>query len=386
MGIFKGMLCRKRVTDGSFIQLPESMLKVPPSLDLEVDDRACLLITKNGFHANKTNWYVGRKLDPSQKPPPQKSFDSKLKKPLSEMVTRMWKGLGVPEAVFEPYVKKATKNQYLQHAWIVGLADPTDSLPPGHVFVPGLREHTPDELFVTRSPCLNPADGRLLPTVQNKPTEMSAEDWDFLQNLPFGGIIFANPRRGMVSMPEQIAQGDLDGDLYLTCWNPNILKHINAEPVQELVPEDEANAEATNVDSGNADWFATAQDLMLDAVSTQSVNTLIGKLYTLSQKIADASPLFHADPDAIACANAYNQALDYAKHGCPPQLPTHLHNRLPERLRSLVVDVGTEDEYANIGPSTEEDDEEEQSVGSPLDGEEARIEVFTGENQEEELH
>ena len=66
------------------------------------------------------------------------------------------------------------------------------------------------------------------------------------------------------------------------------------------------------------------------------IGALTGSLYKLAEKTADASNLFMRDPDAIAFADAYNQALEFGKHGGKIHLPLHLHDKVPARLRKLL--------------------------------------------------
>ena len=59
----------------------------------------------------------------------------------------------------------------LQHSCVVGVADPTHSIPPGHIFVTGALGTEADvpQLFVTRFPCTVRKDGLLLPLVTSPP-------------------------------------------------------------------------------------------------------------------------------------------------------------------------------------------------------------------------
>jgi ribosomal protein L24 len=334
LGILKGMLVRKRILEGPPIQLNASMLKVPPSTHPEaLMDRAALLICKLGVYTRSgmPNDYIGKLLNQQQKPP--KSFKPKK---LSDMVLRLWQGLGVPADICQEYAKESLRPCNICHAWVVGVADPTGSLPPGHVYVTGMTGHRND-IFITRSPCIKPNDGRVVPVLNEKPEAMSLEDWEFLKQMSFGAVIFANPKPGMLSMPEQIAGGDLDGDLYLVCWNEQILSHIVAEPLRDLPSEQEDPSQKFNFTNMDDEWFTKAQDLMIDASAVDAMSRLTGKLYTLSTKFADKSSSFMHDPDAIAFANAYNQALEFGKHGGKVTLPAHLRDHLPPNLRDYVT-------------------------------------------------
>ena len=351
MGIFKGMLMSKCIGNGPPIQLTPRMKKVSASVINAEDNRSCLVITQAGTHPSPMNQYIGRMLDPTRKPPPSKSFDDMLKKkPLNkknlkdkvDMIPRLLLGLGVKEATVGAYLKKSLKMNGLAHAYVVGVTDPTGALPSGCVFVTGFSHvSTPNgEIFVTRSPCTKVSDARMLPMVTNKPASMIQRDWKWLNTLPFGAIIFANPNKGKEPLPAQIANGDLDGDRYFLCWNEDILKQVKTDPIVEItfdshgIIEDGGRKRKGN--NSNYDWLKEAQKLMVDSVSIVDIGALTGSLYKLAEKTADASNLFMRDPDAIAFADAYNQALEFGKHGGKIHLPLHLHDKVPARLRKLL--------------------------------------------------
>ena len=64
---------------------------------------------------------------------------------------------------------------------------------------------------------------------------------------------------------------------------------------------------------------------------------LVEKLYEQSEKCTDDSPDGMDDDNAVAFATGYEDAWLYAKHGSPIRLPTHLHMKLPDKLRKYVT-------------------------------------------------
>ena len=80
----------------------------------------------------------------------------------------------------------------------------------------GARElfgaHYP-KIFLSRSPALVPSDAKLLEVVGEKPQNMTKENWNHLCSLRFGTVVFSAPLDGMPSLPYQVGEGDLDGDL-----------------------------------------------------------------------------------------------------------------------------------------------------------------------------
>jgi RNA dependent RNA polymerase len=255
---------------------------------------------------------------------------------MSDMVLRLWQSIGVPSEMCNEYKKHCIQPSHRRHAWLVGLADPTNALPKGHIFVTGMKYHPPPIIFVTRSPCTRPDHGRMLPLGTAKPDSMSDDDWNWLQARPFGGIVFAQAPTTMLSMPERIASGDLDGDLYLVCWDNDILSNVHTDSMEDIeIPFKEKANEATPYDDPL--WFSKAQDIMINVQADQDVSVLMRKLYTLAGKVAQEHSLRH--PDAIAFSEGFDQALEFRKHGRPIQLPSHLHQLLPPNLQQHVSDI-----------------------------------------------
>ncbi|CAJ1959026.1 unnamed protein product [Cylindrotheca closterium] len=334
MGVFKGMLVKKRVRNGAPIELPCSMQKVLKSTHPQRFDGACILICRNKVHPSpgSANEYIGRNFDGAN-PPPLKSFTEKIKKPLSTMLFRLWETMGVPKELCDRYKKESLLPSRRNHAWVVGVPDPTGCLPPDTVFVPGIKNQGPYDFFVTRFPCYAHEHGRKFRSFTEKPPGMSTDNWDWLNNeLNFGVVIFSNPREGMKSIPERIANGDLDGDLYLVCWDKEVVNSLTALPLEEQEAEDDGQLATV---PANKEWFHDAQDVMIDNLRFESKN-LIGALYNLAKDIADNSDKKLNDPDALALFEAYNEALEYQKHGRPVRLPRHLISELKPLLHSYV--------------------------------------------------
>ena len=342
MGIYKGMLMKKKMSSGSEILLPLSMKKVDASRHPDRDESSILLITQAGVDQSQNCHYIGRlpSINKDAKAPPEKSFKPKE---LSKMITRLFQAVGVPKAVIDEYRERSKRYNpnpsqidVINHAYVRGVIDPTGLLPPDHVFLSGVKnENTLGRtLFVTRSPCIRVADGRLLEVVRSKPKSMDTDSWNFLKNLPFGVIIFAKPKRGLKSTPELIANGDLDGDRFFCCWNKIILSHMTPDPIP-IEKLDEKKKVLVNEDS---DWWKKAQERMTDIVSIEGLNDLISKLYTLSEKAANKNEKdFMRDSDAGYFAEAFNNALENGKHGTKIELPVHLHEKLPVKLRKFLV-------------------------------------------------
>ena len=65
---------------------------------------------------------------------------------------------------------------------------------------------------------------------------------------------------------------------------------------------------------------------------------LISVLYKVSNAVADASGSNLFDPDAQALADAFKSTLDL-KHDHSIVLPSHLHEKVPKKLRQYLSDA-----------------------------------------------
>lgn len=84
------------------------------------------------------------------------------------------------------------------------------------------------KVFLTRYPCTEKSDGRLLDLVIGyRPTGMSIDNWNHLQSYPFGFVIFGPSSNPEKSLPEYIGESDLDGDLYHVFWDYDLIDLMN---------------------------------------------------------------------------------------------------------------------------------------------------------------
>ena len=355
LGIFKAVLMPKLGIDR--IQLPPP--KVGPSLTSN-QDWVSIVVTKTWPSQN--NGQIARILDPCCGRKPTETFRRDIEerqrlKP-SHMVLRVWRGLGVPKDLCREYADRSCTLEGLKHAWLVGAPDPTDALPEGHIFIPGMGvKH--EKIFLTRSPCMEPSDGVLMPIVSEKPPSMSQEDWQHINSLSFGTVLFGPPTEGDCPLAAQVAGGDEDGDLYFACWDTEIMSYMKEyDPVVytgadgvELVPNSES--------PGNEGWLEKARSVLLDAENLLLLHKLVGKLHRASLEAAyDAFDAFDDtekearpskkyaykrsldinlhDKEPIQLAKAYKLSLDLGKHGGSIKLPLNLHECVPEDVRKFL--------------------------------------------------
>ena len=345
LGVFKGVLMRKRITNGPPIQLNDSLQKVFGSRNVDAMDSGHIIM-KRVFPSN-TNLQVARLFRHEKEM--TKSFRKQVKLgkdcKLSKMYKNLMHGLGVPKEVLSHYEQsfKRDVQNCLCHTHLVGVADPTGSLPPNTVYMTGVDDGLDvGEVFIARSPSVEPGDGRVVKIISSKPATMSQEDWEWLNSLHFGAIIFANPKEGQRPLPEIIADGDLDGDLYFVCWDKKLLACINPLPITDDDLRLSSETEKEDGSSYDDDWFEKAQEFVCNIGSSVDVQALTGILYRKSEKIAKKKSIKH--PDAVAYAKAYKQALEYKKHGRSIELPARLVHGIPAKYHCSLSPT-TGDDY-----------------------------------------
>jgi RNA dependent RNA polymerase. len=333
------MLMRKRILQGPRVQLPSSMKKVEASTNPIDPKMAYVLVNKAGVDPSSNNQYLGIILDPQNKTKVPKDFKIK---PLSNMIRRLLYSSGVPKIVLEKYERSATRDmRKTAHAFVRGVADPTESIPPNYVFITGLSGIGAElkKVFITRSPCILATDACVIKVVTSKPKHMRKDDFEWLNSLPFGIVIFGFPKNGMKPLPPMIANGDLDGDRYFLLWENSVMSHVNVKPLSDEPILKTAGAK-TSTRKEDPDWFIKAQTFMADPSNTE-ISAMMGQLFNASAKAADDDRIqFLSNPSATALGKAFNQALDNKKHGNKIALPSYLWHTIGKRFHKHLTNVG----------------------------------------------
>lgn len=157
---------------------------------------------------------------------------------------------------------------------------------------------------------------------------MSAFQWDWLCRLRFGGIIFGNPAQRKSPLPSQIADGDLDGDLYWTCWNESILRNVEQTRIDD---ELKCSSNKMEVMPWSETWLDDGQKWMGNVNRLVTLNQLICQLYKQWKQATTAERLEDF-------GRAYKEALDVGKHGGDVYLPSYCWAVLPNELHQLLTD------------------------------------------------
>jgi len=279
LGIFKGTLVRRAGI--STIQLPDAMKKVDKSTARKKGFKSAFLIINSVYPSNNSKM-LERQLNPYSIRAPTKSSERELKG-LGSMITEMLLGCGVPSDVFEQYNERSQKYDGRSHADLVGVCDCTvGGLPPGTVFVTGfgVGGSSGQNIFITRFPCTEPGDAKVLPVVTEKPEEMSDEDWNHICGLSFGAVMFASPRDAeSISLPASINKSDLDGDIFFCLWDPTLLPYLeemlgdnNEKEVSDEEDFEENNVEGVELEDDSGDSVLGAHvPLMIDGKTRDAI-------------------------------------------------------------------------------------------------------------------
>jgi hypothetical protein len=313
MGIFKGVLMEKQGIDK--IQLPPSMKKVEASANSDdPDSSAFLIINQSGVYPYATRIQRG-----------ECGFHQA--RPFPEMAKWM-------------LIQKGVSNSYLCqdnrcHDTCKGVADPTDAIPSGCIFLTGIQQHHdsfPDRLVISRYPMTEASDGRVVPIVKEKPAAMSTSDWEFLSKKKFGAVLFGAPPPGQPSMPETIAQGDLDGDDYFICWDPIIVQDALIGDPPVIASKNNNSRRATPPDEEDDSWWIRTVEFMVDMESRKRSQRLISALHTMWRKRLKEG----MQQESRIFGRAFKESIDVTKHGGKVALPTELWKHIEYNLRCYL--------------------------------------------------
>ena len=219
LGLFKGVLMKKKITSGAKIQLPPSMKKVGASKAAK-KMQPLMLINNAGIDPSKTASIVKRLhcIDPSGDGGPKEKGEKP--KILTKMIRMLMIGLGVPEKIVSDYTHRSRdKWSEVQHVYLRGVADPTGKIPPAHVYVAGIKNQNlmnaleKNQLFVTRIPVVKCCHSKMVHVTTKKPDGMSNSEFEWLESQPLGTLIFGTPSKGKLPLSE-VLDGDMDGDRF----------------------------------------------------------------------------------------------------------------------------------------------------------------------------
>ncbi|KAG5555121.1 hypothetical protein RHGRI_012600 [Rhododendron griersonianum] len=191
---------------------------------------------------------------------------------------------------------------------MMGCLDETKTLEYGQVFVQtsgtGSNESekykvNKGKLFVAKSPCLHPGDVRVLEAVD-------VLDLHHLVDC----LVF--PQKGSRPHPNECSGSDLDGDVYIVCWDAELI------PPWEMAPMDYTPAESVELD--HEITIKEVQEYFVNYIGNDSTGTISNAHVVY----ADQEPEKAASATCIRLAELFSQAVDSAKSGVRVELPKDL--------------------------------------------------------------
>ncbi|KAL5553262.1 hypothetical protein UlMin_040663 [Ulmus minor] len=202
---------------------------------------------------------------------------------------------------------------------MMGCLDETGLLEYGEVFVQSscrklfddssliLRNFSSDQenfvvkgkVVVSRNPCLHPGDVRVLKSV----------DVPKLHHM-VDCVVF--PQKGKRPHPDECSGGDLDGDGYFVCWDPDLI------PPQKFPPMDYSSAPTIELDHDVT--MEEVQEYFTDFI----VNDNLGIISNGHVVFADRETKKAMSAPCIELAELSSVAVDFPKTGVPAEIPRHL--------------------------------------------------------------
>ncbi|CAO1622143.1 unnamed protein product [Sympodiomycopsis kandeliae] len=211
----------------------------------------------------------------------------------------------------------------VDEAWtLMGIMDESGWLKPNEIFVQ-LRDNKSGQVtflsgacVVGRSPYMAPGDVQFAQLVGAPPVGNP------LRNV-YNCVVFS--QQGTRPLCNQLAGGDLDGDLYNVIKNPLLFpqKTVSPAPYHAVKPQ-ELNRECTVED-------------IVDFFLTYCQTDRLGMISDRHLLISDRSPEGVMHPDCVALAQLASVAVDYPKTGIAPSLSSMPHiqdNARPDYFQS----------------------------------------------------
>ncbi|EKM49158.1 uncharacterized protein PHACADRAFT_201955 [Phanerochaete carnosa HHB-10118-sp] len=186
-----------------------------------------------------------------------------------------------------------------ESAYLMGIADETDSLQEGEIFCQIHPSGSDPQVIearctIYRNPCLHPGDVRLV-------TAVDCPKLRHLRNV----IVFST--RGCRDLPNMLAGGDLDGDCYSLIWDPRLLipEGGEYEPMDYTPPP-----------AVRSEYPVTIEQTKQHFLDTMK-NDVLGRVCNAHMALAD----LHG-PSDFQCrelASLASQAVDFSKTGVAVQ-------------------------------------------------------------------
>ncbi|XVF43431.1 hypothetical protein PTKIN_Ptkin02bG0039600 [Pterospermum kingtungense] len=187
---------------------------------------------------------------------------------------------------------------------MMGCLDETRTLEYGQVFVQfsssrSQRFIVTGKVVVAKNPCLHPGDVRVLRAV----------DVPDLYHM-IDCVVF--PQKGFRPHPNECSGSDLDGDIYLVSWDPELI------PPKQINPMDYSPAPTKELDHE-----VTIEEVE-EYFANYMVNDSLGIIANAHTVFADRKPGKAMSSECLELAKLFSIAVDFPKTGVPAEIPQEL--------------------------------------------------------------
>ena len=219
-----------------------------------------------------------------------------------------------------------------ESAHLLGVADPTGSLPEGCVCVVkrGDVMSDRDNVLLYRSPGIHPGDVRKAKIVTPPPALVEA-----LGRLGERSSAIIFPTRGKRSLADEMAGGDLDGDTFNVIWDDKLVAACQCEPA--LQDEEMLQVQAQAATRAPANQPPEADEIIREKRLAALVHGIrlqdgcVGMSANAWLRVAET--VGAGDPRARKLACTYAIALDAGKNGSAVPRRDPFKEPLPPHLR-----------------------------------------------------
>ncbi|KAI1792587.1 RdRP-domain-containing protein [Ganoderma leucocontextum] len=183
-------------------------------------------------------------------------------------------------------------------AYLFGVVDEESVLGPGEVYVnlPSRSGVLVRDVIVARNPSYHPGDFRKLRAVDHPSLRHH-------RNC----IVFS--ATAAHSVPDTIASGDLDGDMYFVCWDPSLI------PPREAPPFSRAPSAATVAQAGAARQLSDMPQAAIDTFLQLKFSRLLGMMANEWTHHVELTPQLADAPYCRELVPLIESALDIMKSG-----------------------------------------------------------------------
>ncbi|RPD55098.1 RdRP-domain-containing protein [Lentinus tigrinus ALCF2SS1-7] len=245
--------------------------------------------------------------------------------------------LEAPQDLAEPYLRSQLlqfqkwqyrslgKKLHLQvdkACYVMGVIDELGVLEEDEIFLKlphrahnGLSECVTGLVMIARMPCFSTGDVRQFKAVT--PPEL-----DHIKNC----IVFS--RNSPRSIPDMIASGDLDGDLYMVLWDQTLIPPTEAPALPRAPKSPNSQSQAPDMDRKYAPECIITSDAIDTFVEYRGKGSLICDLHSRWVDAAQASRALAESLLARDLAELNEKALDMVKTGIHPADIESAMNRL----------------------------------------------------------